>query len=111
MKSIAWAIALALPLAAAAADSLECSIKASKRMSPAELTGLAKVKEVDARKTALASLKAPQAANTYGGLGVEDGCLVYAYDVVLPVKSDSDEVIIDAGTGQIITRKPESAAK
>jgi len=109
MKSIAWAIALALPLAAGAADSLECSIKASKRMSPAELTGLAKVKEVDARKTALASLKAPQAANTYGGLGVEDGCLVYAFDIKMPGKRDPDEVIVDAGTGEILKRKAPAA--
>ena len=110
MKRVALGIALALPLAAAA-DGLDCSIKANKRMSREELAALAKVKEEDARKTALAWLDAPKAASAKGGLGVEDGCLVYAYDVVLPAKSDSDEVIIDAGTGQIITRKPESAAK
>jgi uncharacterized membrane protein YkoI len=106
MKRIILGIAAALPLAAAA-DKLECTVKANKRMSQAELTAAAKVKEADARKTALESLKAPQAASAKGGLGVEDGCLVYAYDVLLPGRP-SQEVIIDAGTGEIITKKAET---
>ena len=110
MKVIALTIAAVLPLAALA-DGLECSVKASKRMSREELAKLAKVKEEDARKTALAWVNAPQAGSAKGGLGVEDGCLVYAYDVVLPAKRDPEEVIIDAGTGQIITRKLEGAEK
>ncbi len=111
MKRIALGIALALPLAAVAADALECSIKATKRMSREELAALAKVKEEDARKTALAWVNAPKVGSAKGGLGVEEGCLVYAYDVVLPAKRDPEEVIIDAGTGQILTRKPGDGAR
>ena len=106
MRRIALAIALALPLAAVAADAPECSVKANKRMSREELAAAAKVKEEDARKTALAWVNAPQAGSAKGGLGVEDGCLVYAYDILLPGRP-SEEVIIDAGNGQVITKTPE----
>ena len=36
-----------------------------------------------------------------GGLGVEDGCLVYAYDIMLPGRP-AEEVIVDAGTGKVL---------
>ena len=97
-------LALALPLAAAAADAPDCSVKATKRMSREELAALAKVKEEEARKTALAYVNAPQAGSAKGGLGVEDGCLVYAYDIMLPGRP-SEEVVIDAGTGAIMNKK------
>ena len=107
MKAIALGIALALPLAAPAADAPDCSVKASKRVSPAELSALAKVKEEDARRTALESVNAPKAGSAKGGLGVEDGCLVYAYDIVLPGRPAA-EVVIDAGTGKILPKKDEA---
>ena len=109
MKVIALAIAALLPLAAVA-DGLECSVKANKRMSREELAKLAKVKEEDARKTALAWVNAPQAGSAKGGLGVEDGCLVYAYDIMLPGRP-AEEVIVDAGTGKVLVKQQESAAK
>ena len=107
MKAIALGLALALPLAAAAADTPECTVKANKRMSRDELNALAKVKEEDARRTALDAVNAPKAGSAKGGLGVEDGCLVFAYDILLPGRP-AEEVVIDAGTGKVITRKPES---
>ena len=109
MKRIALAIVAALPLAAAA-DTLDCTIKATKRTTLAEMTALAKVTETDARKMALASVNAPQAGSAKGGLGVEDGCLVYAYDIMLPGRP-AEEVIVDAATGKVLLKQQESAAK
>ena len=107
MKAIALSIALVLPLAVAAADAPDCSVKANKRMSRDELKALAKVKEEDARRTALESVNAPRAGSAKGGLGVEDGCLVYAYDFILPGRP-AEEVTVDAGTGKILPKKAEA---
>jgi|SRR5579859_3768323 len=107
MKRVVLAIAAAASLAAVA-EPPECSVKASTRMSREQIAALAKVKEPQARATALASVNAPKAGSAKGGLGVEDGCLVYAYDIVLPAKREPEEVVIDAGTGKILPKKPEA---
>ena len=46
-----------------------------------------------------------------GGLEVEEGCLVYSYDIKVPGKSGVDEVIVDAGTGAVLKVEHESAVK
>jgi hypothetical protein len=52
LKPIVVAICAALPFTAAAAD-MNCSIKAKKTTSKADLTAMAKVKDDAARKTAI----------------------------------------------------------
>jgi hypothetical protein len=110
MKRIVLAIALIVPFAAAAAD-LKCSIKAKKTTPRAEYTAMAKVKDEAARKTAVDKVAVAGSTITKGGLEVEDGCLVYSYDVKVPGKSGVQEVIIDAGTGAVLKVEHESAAK
>ncbi len=110
MKRIVIALVAALPLAAMA-DKLDCSIKAKKLATTAEKTAMARVKEADARKTALDSVKAPGANVAKGELEVEDGCLIYSYDIKVPAKSGAEEVFVDAGTGKVLKTKHESAAK
>jgi hypothetical protein len=110
MKRIVIALALALPLAAVA-DKLDCSIKAKKLATTAEMTAMAKVKDADARKTALDSLKTPGVSVVKGELEVEDGCLIYSYDIKVPGKSGVEEVFVDAGNGKVLRTKHESAAK
>jgi hypothetical protein len=107
MKAIVFALAAALPLAALA-DRLDCSIKAKKSDNPVTL---AKVKEPAARKAALDSVKTPGAAVAKGELEVEDGCLIYTYDITVPGKKGAQEVLVDAGNGKILKSKHESAAK
>jgi uncharacterized membrane protein YkoI len=99
---------LLLPLAASAKD-LGCSVKA-KRLD-ADTRALAKTGEGDARKTALQKINAAGASVSSGGLEVEDGCLVYTYDVKVPGRGGVEEVIIDAGTGKVLAVEHESAAK
>jgi len=103
-------LALLIPLAALGAD-LNCSVKASKTTKKADLTAMAKVKDSDARKSVLDSFKASGATITKGALGVEEGCLVYSYDVQLPGKKGAEEVLVDAGTGKVLLSQHESRAK
>src|SRR5258706_2103996 len=110
MKRAVLAIALVVPFAAASAD-LNCSLKAKKTTPKAEYTAMAKVKDDAARKTALDKVAVKGSTVTKGGLEVEDGCLVYTYDVKVPGKSGVEEVIIDAGTGKVLKVEHESAAK
>ena len=105
MKSV-LALTLLFPLATSAAN-LECSIKASKLIRQAEVTGMAKVSVDEAKKTALSAVNAPGATINKGGLEVEDGCLVYSYDVKVPGKSGVEEVVIDAGSGKILKTEHE----
>ena len=109
MKRLILVLALAVPLAAAAED-LKCSTKAKKLTSKADMTAMAKVKDADARKAALEAVKASGATISKGGLEVEDGCLVYSYDVKVPGKSGIEDVVVDAGTGKVLKMDHEGAA-
>src|SRR5256885_13057913 len=52
--------------------------------------------------TLFRSVKTSGATIAKGGLEVEDGCLVYSYDVTIPGKSGAQEVYIDAGNGKVL---------
>ena len=64
-----------------------------------------------AKKTALGAVNASGAAITKGGLEVEDGCLVYSYDIKIPGKNGIEEVIIDAGSGKVLKTEHEGSVK
>ena len=108
MKRIILAVALSVPFLAAAGDDLNCSIKAKKLTSKANLTAMAKVTDADARKAALDKVGAAGATITKGGIESEDGCLLYSFDVKTPGKKGIDEVIVDAGTGMVLKMDHES---
>jgi uncharacterized membrane protein YkoI len=107
MKKLIIALALAVPLVAAA-DDLNCSLKAKKLTSKKDMISMAKVSESDARKRALDSVNVQGATISSGGLEVEDGCLIYDYDVKIAGKSGVQEVMVDAGNGKIIKTEHES---
>ena len=95
----------------ASADKLACSVKASKSASSASLQGMAKVSKQAAQKTALAKVGGSSKQVTDGELEVEDGCLVYSFDIKIAGKSGAEEIMVDAGNGKILSHKHESAAK
>ena len=109
MKSL-LALVFLVPFAASAA-SLDCSIKAAKTIKKTDMPGMAKVSVEDAKKTALGAVNASGAAITKGGLEVEDGCLVYSYDVKIPGKNGIEEVIVDAGSGKVLKTEHEGSVK
>ena len=108
MKHLIVALMAAVPMIAAAKD-LPCSIKATR--FDADTKARAKVNEKAARATALAEVKTAGATISSGGLEVEDGCLLYTYDVKVPGRGGIEEVIIDAGSGKVLGVDHESAAK
>ena len=110
MKRIILALALSVPFLAGAAD-LKCSVKAKKTATKAEMTSMAKVKDEAARKAAIDKINVSGSTITKGGLEVEEGCLVYTYDIKVPGKSGVEEVFVDAGTGAVLKVEHESAVK
>jgi uncharacterized membrane protein YkoI len=105
-------ILFVLTAPAGAADTT-CSIQIhpTSRATNEELAALAKVSMADARKAALASLKgAPKATVEDAELEVENGCLVFSFDIAIKGKPGVQEIHVDAGTGKVISSKYESPA-
>jgi len=89
MKRIILAVALAVPFVAAASDDLNCSIKAKKLTSKAELTAMAKVTDADARRrpstrSAPRARRSPRAASNR-----KTAACSTPYDVKTPGKKAS----------------------
>lgn len=95
----------------ATAKGTRCSVHASKGTPQKDLEAMAKVSQDAAQKAALKTFPAsahPEIAESE--LEQEGGCLVYSFDVKVAGKSGVDEVIVDAGNGEVLSRKHESAA-
>ena len=65
----------------------------------------AKIKETEARATALAQVKNGTVRSEE--LEREHGHLIYSYDIQVPGKSGIDEVNVDAMTGKVIAKTHE----
>lgn len=97
--------------ATAAGAATPCSIHPKNGATEEELAAMAKVSEDDARKAALASLKdASKATVEDAELEVENGCLVFSFDVAIKGKSGIEEIQVDAGAGKVLSSKHESPA-
>jgi hypothetical protein len=112
MKRLILIALLTAPLAAFSADDAykSCSTKASMTSSKADLAAMARVKEADARKTALGTAGSG-ASITKGGLETEEGCLVYSFHVKSANEKGQTEVIVDAGNGKVLERGKEGALR
>lgn len=107
MKPVLVAILL-LGSVSASAAALKCSIHPAKGTADSALPGLAKVKRADAKNTALATHKGLSSEISEGELEVERNCLIYSFDIRVSGRKGVDEVMVDAGTGSIISRKHET---
>jgi uncharacterized membrane protein YkoI len=115
MKRLILATLIAVPFAAAslgadAAIKDDCSMKASKISRKTDLLVMAKVKEPQAKEAALATA-GPGASIVKGGIETEHGCLIYSYHVKDPARTGQTEVLVDAGTGQILRQESEGAMR
>ena len=70
-----------------------------------KLVAEAKIKETEARATALAQVK--NGTVRAEELEREHGRLIYSYDIEVPGKSGIDEVNVDAMTGKVIAKTHE----
>ncbi len=96
--------------AAATQHPLSCSVRPKKGTPAAALPALATVSQADAERTAVASLQASAPpAVTERELEMEHGCLVYSFDIRVAGKEGLEEVLIDAGTGKVLSHTHESA--
>jgi len=95
------------------AAQLPCTIRPPKDTLESALPGLTKVTETDAQKTALAGFAdfAATATVTDSELEVEHGCLVYSFDIRVAGRKGVEEVLVDAGTGKVLTREHETSSQ
>lgn len=87
------------------ADAAKGSIHPQGQVKPADLPSLAKITFQDALDRALA--KVPGRV-IKAELEVEDGCLMYSFEIVGADKKIT-EVEIDAGNGKVLDTEDESA--
>jgi uncharacterized membrane protein YkoI len=78
---------------------------ASKHETQKSLRAEAKIKEADARKTALAEV--PNGKVTAHELEREEGKLIYSYDIKVAGTPGVEEVHVDAITGQMVKHEHE----
>ena len=101
---LSWESALAKP------EALRCSVHPQKGTAHADLSGLATVGQADAERIAMKSLKTAAAATvTEGELEIEHGCLVYSFDIRVSGRNGIEEVLVDVGTGKVLSHTHESA--
>jgi hypothetical protein len=106
MNSAIFAV-LALSAFGVNAADLPCSIHPKEGASPADLQALAKVTKPMAERVALGVVRVASAVVESSELEAENGCLIYTFDIKVPRKKSVVEVAIDAGTGQVLSRKIE----
>ena len=99
-----WDSASAKPL------SLACSVHLKRGTPTADLPALATVSQFVAERTAVESLTASSPITVVEGeLELEHGCLVYSFDLRVAGREGVEEVLIDAGTGKVLSHRHESA--
>jgi len=98
---------LFLPLALSAAQ-LMCSTRVANSPGASALTGLAKISKPEAEKTALAKIKMSRKEIQRSELEVEQGCLIYSFDVRVASKPGIEKIVVDAGSGKILSHQHET---
>ncbi len=98
--------------AAAKQGPLPCSVRPKSGTPAAGLSALATVSQADAERTAVESLKASAPTTVIEGeLELEHGCLVYSFDIRVSGRDGVEEVLIDAGTGKVLSHTHESSKR
>jgi len=87
---------------------LPCSIHPKTGIADAAFRALAKVTQADAQSRALNAVNVRSAIVSSGELEAVGGCLIYSFDIQVPGQKSIIEVAIDAGTGQIRSKKHEN---
>jgi hypothetical protein len=109
LNRLAFVLLLLLVSFSVSAKQLPCSIHPGKDTQVSALSGLAKISLADAQKAALARLHSSSKEVVDGELEIEQGCLLYSFDIRLSGKTGIEEIWVDAGTGKILSHKHESS--
>jgi diphthamide synthase (EF-2-diphthine--ammonia ligase) len=101
---------VSLPVVAGAA-TLECTAKVSTKLNDTQMKKMTNVNLSAAQATAIESVgKANLDRVISKELEVENGCLLYSFDLRLRSKEGIDEVQVDAVSGKVISQKHETVA-
>ena len=114
MKREALAICIGLVIGSVASgEPLPCTIPASKDEKKEDLAAKARIREDAARTAALNAVSAaPRKATVKEAeLEVEDGCLVYSFDIRVEGEKGVREVLVDAGDGKILKTEREDESR
>lgn len=89
-----------------------CSIRPPKGTSAADLAGMAKVTKESAEKRAVASVTPLRVTSVISSdVEVDEGCLVWPFDLRLQDKKGVQEVLVDAGDGKVLSSHFEAQNK
>ncbi len=108
MARLIISVLFIVPFSVSAAE-LACDTRPAKNTSVSALPSLAKISKAEAEKAALARVNARSPQIVSAELELEQGCLVYSFDIRLSGKSGVEEILVDAGTGKIVSHKHETA--
>jgi len=99
----------AVPPGAPAGPRPECSIRPPRGTDPTDLRRMAKISLSDAQSRAVASVAPRRVRGVISSdPEVDDGCLVWPFDLRLEGEQGVLEVLIDAGDGKVLSsRHPE----
>jgi len=87
----------------------ECTIRPPRGAGSSELRALARISAADAEKRAVASVAPAKVQSVITSEPeVDDGCLVFPFDLRLEGKKGVQEVLIDAGDGKVLSSKFEA---
>ena len=86
-----------------------CSIRPPRGSSLADLARLAKITRAEAEKRAIASVAPLRISSVISSdVEVDEGCLVWTFDLRLPDKGGVQEVFVDAGDGKVLASSFEA---
>jgi hypothetical protein len=95
-----------VPSAAPAGAKPECSIRPPRGTAPAELRRMAKITLADASARATAAVAPKRVSGVISSdPEVNDGCLVWPFDLRLDGEKGVLEVLIDAGDGKVLSAR------
>jgi uncharacterized membrane protein YkoI len=93
-------------------EERSCTVPASKGETKDQLVAKARVSEEAARATALkAASERGKASVKESELEVEDGCLVYSFDIQVEGEKGVQEILVDAGNGQVLKSEHETESQ
>ena len=102
LSSVLLSLSFALPSQAAL---FGCRVKVPK--NTVNLKPLAKISKDAAEKSALARVNG---SVSKGVLAADNGCLVYSFRITRPGRTVAEAVIVDAGTGNVLSPAAPSRA-
>lgn len=108
MNNIVLCLTCLLSFSASAA-TLKCTTPMPAKTPASALAIATKVSMQQARSNALAHLKTKSLRIVSEELEIEQGCLVYSFDIEITGKSGIEEIFVDAGDGKVLLQKHETA--